>query len=170
MCVISSRADMNNITVRVNWTVRHPYFKRENFHHNLKLKKVQVLVNGILQFLHFMPLGLYFLFCVLFPLLTSVKEFVYLENKCKLSAYVCVCVWARRCVCHRVCQAAVFQSEQRFDTLEVTAADLLQVSTAASWLSESISGSDVWAAQTYLGYQKKAWKGPHLQYWTNLER
>lgn len=64
-------------------------FQNKNFHFNPRLKKVHVLVNGILQFTHFMPLGcFFFLFCVLLPLFTSLRETFYLANTCKLSPYV----------------------------------------------------------------------------------
>lgn len=46
------------------------------------------------------------------------------------------------CVQCRARRVAVSRSEHRFDTLKVTAADLLQVSEATSGLSESISPHD----------------------------
>lgn len=39
-------------------------FQNKNFHFNPRLKKVHVLVNGILQFTHFMPLGCFFFYSV----------------------------------------------------------------------------------------------------------
>lgn len=68
---------------------RDAYFEIEKFHINLRLKKVHVPVNGILQFIYFMPLGFFLLFCVLLPLFTSLSETFYLANTCKLSPYVC---------------------------------------------------------------------------------
>lgn len=44
-------------------------FQNKNFHFNPRLKKVHVLVNGILQFTHFMPLGCFF-FSILCALTT----------------------------------------------------------------------------------------------------
>lgn len=49
----------------------------------------------------------------------------------------------------------------------MTAPDLLQVSKETSGLSESISAhdSDLWAAQTYLGYRKT---GKHSKFWAHF--
>lgn len=69
---------MNNLKVRVNHIERVAYFEIEKFHFNLGLKKVHVPVNGILQFIHFMPLGFFFLFCVLLPLFMSLSETFFL--------------------------------------------------------------------------------------------
>lgn len=54
-------------TCELEWK-RH-IFQNKNFHFNPRLKKVHVLVNGILQFTHFMPLGCFF-FSILCALTT----------------------------------------------------------------------------------------------------
>lgn len=62
----------------MNHIERVAYFEIENFHFNLRPKKVHAPVNGILQFIRFMPSGFFFLFCVLLPLFTSLSETFYL--------------------------------------------------------------------------------------------
>lgn len=56
----------------------------------------------------------------------------------------------------RALWAAVSESEHKFDTLKVTAVDLLPESEVTSRLSVGISAheSDLRTAQTYLGYRK----------------
>lgn len=56
---ISSQTTMNYLRVWVNlieWVV---YFEIENLHINLRLKEVHVSVNGIPQFIHFVPLSFF---------------------------------------------------------------------------------------------------------------
>ena len=137
---------MNYLRAWVNQIERDAYFEIGNFHINLRLKKKYMC--QLMEFCNSYILCLRAFFAILCASTT-----VYVSERDLLLGLLLVSL----CVQCRTCWVAVSRSERRFDTLKVTAADLLQVSEATSGLSESISphDSDLWAAQTYLGYRKK---------------
>lgn len=71
----------------MNQIERDAYFEIENFHINLRLKKVHVPVNGILEFIHLCLWAFFLLFCVLPLLFMSLSETFYLAFSVR--PYVC---------------------------------------------------------------------------------